>query len=88
MNTIDPPKSHTKATENIPQELLDSLSFKSTAKHIEALKQAIFDAPNTNQAKIDFIKNEITSGRYVINSDQIANKLMEDKQLIEQPEIA
>lgn len=88
MNTIDPPKSLKKAAGNIPQELLDSLSFKNTAKQIEALKQAILDAPDTNQAKINFIKNEITSGRYIINSDQIANKLVEDKQLIEQPEIA
>lgn len=46
-------------------------------KELEALKEAIFNCPDINQAKINFIKEEITSGRYEIEPNHIARKLTE-----------
>ena len=75
-------------TSNIQTRLIESLNFDDTAKQMDALKALIFNPPETNQTKIQFIKEELSAGRYQIHSKHIVASLMEYVGLIEEPEIA
>ena len=52
------------------------------------LKAIIFDTPEAELAKIQMIKDEIAAGRYQINSNHIANKLLEFVPIVEEVEMA
>ncbi|KTD21611.1 negative regulator of flagellin synthesis FlgM [Legionella londiniensis] len=71
----------------VPKELLTSLNFEDSARQLDELKATIFNAPELNLNKIKFLKEEIANGRYRIQSDKIAEKLIEF-QLVSQPEPA
>lgn len=47
-------------------------------KEVEALKAMLFHTPEMNQDRIEFIKGELSAGRYQIDSLAIANKLLEN----------
>lgn len=90
-------KTRNAATQNhpaqnnetdIPSELMQDLSLEETTKHIDALKAIIFNTKEANQAKIDFIKQELAVGKYRINSQRIANELAEFHEIVTQPEPA
>lgn len=68
-------------------ELLDNLNFTDSAKQLEALKALIFSAPEDNQKKIEFLKEEISAGRYEINSQRIAAKFIEYNRCLEPGEV-
>ena len=55
---------------------------------LSTLKTLIFDTPEAIQTKIQFIKEEIASNRYEVNSQHIAAKLVEHVSLAEELEIA
>jgi anti-sigma28 factor (negative regulator of flagellin synthesis) len=56
---------------------------------LETLKALIYKTQESNQLKIEFIKEELQSGKYETQSDQIARKLMEYSLVsTEEPEIA
>jgi anti-sigma28 factor (negative regulator of flagellin synthesis) len=44
---------------------------------IKALNNLLFNVPLTDEAKIQFIKEELSNGRYQIQSQSLAAKLME-----------
>jgi flagellar biosynthesis anti-sigma factor FlgM len=69
-------------------EFIDNINFDDTAKQMAELKAIIFDTPDTNETKIQFIKEELSAGRYQIHSNRIATKLMEYSDSTEQAEIA
>ena len=54
---------------------------------IAKLKAIIFDTPEAEHVKIQMIKEEISTGRYQINSHHIADKLMEFIPINEEVEI-
>ncbi len=58
-------------------ELLSHLDFADTAKKIQALEELIYSEPEINHAKIEFLKEEISTGRYEINDLKIAKRLAE-----------
>ena len=76
------------AQTNLIDDLLNTLHFEDSGKRLDALKQALFKTPETNDAKIEFIKAELKSGRYEINADRIAEKLIEQYEKTESPETA
>ncbi|AHE67008.1 flagellar biosynthesis anti-sigma factor FlgM [Legionella oakridgensis] len=92
MNQIDDLNTLKNMDAKSPRQMLDafmqSLSFDDTVKQIAALKAMIFNVPDINQAKIQFIKEEIAAGRYQIQSTRIAQKLTEYNQSMKEPEIA
>ena len=75
----------TAATSN--NTVLDPFNFDETATQMAALKALIFDSPETSQAKIEFIKEELAAGRYEIHSSRIAAKLLEFMPMTEETEI-
>ncbi len=78
--------SQQATTNDLSIDFLESLCISDT-KQLIALKELIFNAPNSNQAKIQFIKEEIAAGRYQTDSNLITAKLMEYNHTM-QPEIA
>lgn len=65
-----------KRSEATVSVTLDSVSLSSDSKQLQALKASLADAPEINQARVDFFKNEIESGRYEINSRSIARNML------------
>ncbi len=61
----------------INQSLAQSMDADEMTRSIAALKAILFDTPEANQAKIEFIKEELSAGRYPINAAHIASKLVE-----------
>ena len=62
-------------------------SLNDTAKQIAELKALIFNTYENNEAKIQFIKEELSADRYQINSHQIAAKLSEQNCVIQHAQI-
>lgn len=56
---------------------LNELDFSDSSKQLEELKQIIFNAVETNEAKIKFIKEEILANKYQIQNTLIAEKMLE-----------
>ena len=51
--------------------------LNSNNKSMEELKSIIFQITQSQANKIQFIKNEIKSGCYLINHDLVADKILE-----------
>lgn len=80
-------KKSVNTVETLPN-LIENLNFDDTAKQLEALKAHIFNTSESNETKIQFIKEELAAGRYEIHSDRIAAKLLEHALIVEEPEMA
>lgn len=70
------------------QAVHHSIDSHELACSIAALKAIIFDTAEANQAKIEFIKEELSAGRYQINTAHIASKLLEYAPVSEAAELA
>ena len=55
---------------------LNELDFSHSNQQLEELKALIFDADISVQAKLNFLKEELSAGRYVIHSEKIAEKML------------
>lgn len=77
-----------KSTQVTPSTLIKKLNFEDSAQQLEALKAHIFNTNESNQARIQFIKEELAAGRYEINSQRIATRLLEHAVIVEEAEIA
>jgi len=75
-------------SHEISHDFRDCLNFDDIAKQMAALKAIIFHTPDTNDAKIQFLKEELAAGRYQIQSSRIAARLMEYYTRLTQPEMA
>src|SRR5262245_42845499 len=60
------------------EEDANNVSISDTSKQLSALKEYILKAPEVNQAKIKFLRDELSSGSYRIVSDEIATKMLAD----------
>lgn len=65
-----------------------TLNAHNTEKQVAELKAIIFDTPISNDTKIQFIKEELATGRYVIHTEHIADKLLEQHVIPEPVEYA
>ncbi len=72
-----------KKKDTIPSELLESINLKP-AKQLEHLKELIFNSCDSNDAKIEFVRDEIKRNVYQVNAESIVNKMLEN---IEMPEV-
>lgn len=66
----------------------DRFDFSVTANHMAILNATILDTPEANNAKIQLIKEELLAGRYTINANNIATKLLAFAPATEVAEIA
>lgn len=92
VNTSDnhshsPNQQPVSSASEMQTSFIDSLNLDEIAKQTEALRAIIVSTPDTNQTKVQFIKEELSAGRYQIHSNKIAEKLMEYSQSEELAEI-
>ncbi len=59
-----------------------------TDNQLNKLKSLIFDTPIAEHMKIQLIKEELSTGRYQINSNHIADKLLEFAPVLEEMDMA
>ena len=78
----------TKTLSDIQTYLLTCFSREDIEHHMQTIKALLFDAPDTNLAKIQFFKEELTAGRYDIDSRRIAEKILEFTATKKVPETA
>lgn len=61
---------------------------QDTENQLARLKALIFDTPEAEHIKIQLIKDELENGRYEINANHIAAKLLEYARVNEDMEMA
>lgn len=72
----------------IPKDLLDNLSFTASSKQLEELKKQIFNSREIKNNKIAIIKDMLEKNQYQISSKGIAEKLLEELEIIKEVEPA
>lgn len=77
-NYISAENSSPLATQPIPDknDSFCKLLFSEGLKHIPSIKELIFEAPDTNEERIQKLKEEISSGRYETCGNTIAMKML------------
>lgn len=68
-----------KKNNGLNKDFIDHLNFEDTVKKTAVLKAIILNAAETNETKIEFLKEEIAAGRYQINNERIVEKLLEQQ---------
>ena len=78
-----------RMTSNKTQaSFMNSLDFSDIEEQMATLKSALFDIAETNDTKIQFIKEELSAGRYQIYNHHVAEKLLQYTDLIVESEPA
>lgn len=66
------------ATPSQNNDESSQVNLSGTSKQLSELKESISNAPEVNKARIEFLKEELATGRYRIVSDQIATRMFAD----------
>jgi len=74
-------QADSKASNSPTQDVgtRDSVSLSSTAQNISKIEAELKSLPDTNQSRIDSIKARIDSGEYQVNSQNLAQKLLDSE---------
>lgn len=54
----------------------DTLAISGFAKDLQIAKQAVSNAPDVRQTKIDDIKQQMEAGNYNVSASKVADKLL------------
>ncbi|MEA3417297.1 MAG: flagellar biosynthesis anti-sigma factor FlgM [Thermodesulfobacteriota bacterium] len=65
-----------QASDNVVQE--DKVSLSSTARDIQQAEKAIKELPDVREEKVRELQNEIETGKYDINGEKIAGKMISE----------
>ena len=58
----------------------DSIDISTKAKEIQQLEKTVQDKSDIRQEKVNQIKNAINQGTYEIDSEKVAEKILNDSQ--------
>lgn len=61
--------------------LPDSVNFSDVSKQLDSVKASLKDVPEVDQQKVLHFKAEIASGNYQINSNTIAQNMLNNVEL-------
>lgn len=67
-----------KETAESVEQPKDELQLSDAFREIEKLRQVIDNTTEIDQSRVERLKNLIDSGDYEINSDVIANRLLDE----------
>lgn len=62
----------------IGEVLLEQFDFSEVSHQLIALKESIFHAIASHEAKVAWLKQELLAGRYEIQSQHVAQKLLDE----------
>jgi negative regulator of flagellin synthesis FlgM len=60
-----------------------TVSITDSARQLAALEQAVKAMPNVNEARVAEIRKAIQDGRYTVDPEKIADKLMQMEQSLQ-----
>ncbi|MFT7185884.1 MAG: flagellar biosynthesis anti-sigma factor FlgM [Pseudohongiellaceae bacterium] len=66
-----------KPTTNLSKDSRDSVSLSSTAQNLAKIEVELKSLSEVDQAKVDVIKARVDSGDYQVNSQNLAQKLLD-----------
>lgn len=69
-------KGGSKAAQTSSKSAQDTVQLSGVSAHIQALENGIADASGFDAAKVEAIKQAISEGRFTINAEAIADKLI------------
>ncbi len=75
-----PQESKNSAQEN--KVSIDHVNLSSASKQLDALKAALQDISEINEARVQYFKAEIISGNYQINSSKIAMNMLNNVETV------
>lgn len=75
-NTAPTPRGAKSASQSARSSAQDNVTLSSTSTQIQALEAGISEASGFDAAKVDAIKQAISEGRFTINPEAIADKLI------------
>ena len=61
----------------MPDSTSAKCALSVNSKQLELIKASLLDVTQSHALKLQFIKDELDSGRYTIDSECIAHKLLE-----------
>ncbi|MFA9464526.1 MAG: flagellar biosynthesis anti-sigma factor FlgM [Velocimicrobium sp.] len=73
--------NQTKTTTNKSEKTTsfsDALQLSQTGKDIQVAKQAVKDAPDVREDRVNAIKAELASGTYRVSAEDVAEKLADN----------
>lgn len=73
-------KNSSGSTDSVSGNEQD-VHLSKTSHQIAILKQLAMGEPDVNHARVEFLRNEIQKGSYTVQSDAIADKMIEDLKL-------
>ncbi|ASQ46118.1 flagellar biosynthesis anti-sigma factor FlgM [Legionella clemsonensis] len=59
----------------------NQVNFSAISKQLNKLKEFILSAPEVDNKRVEFFKEELATGRYQINSKQIADTMFQDTEM-------
>jgi len=68
--------AESQSTNTPSQGTRDSVSLSSTAQNLAKIETELKTLPDVDQSKVDAIKAQIESGDYQINSQNLAQKML------------
>ncbi|WP_028389567.1 flagellar biosynthesis anti-sigma factor FlgM [Legionella fairfieldensis] len=80
IDTDNWPEAKTSSAEKSADEM-NPVTLSDISKQMAALKEYILTAPDINKARVEFLKEELSGGRYRIGNDQIAMKMFADVEI-------
>lgn len=74
-STVSNPAEVDAQAKSQPRQ--DAVLLTDQAQGLNKLQQRIKDAPSTNQSKVDALKAAIEKGDYQVNSQRVAQKMLD-----------
>lgn len=68
---------HAPAARSAPRQSSDLLDLTGRARELRALQQDLAKSPEFDTARVGALKDAVASGRYEVNAERIAHKLLE-----------
>jgi len=68
-----------QAANGVPQE--DKVSLSSTARDIQQVEKTIEQLPDVREEKVRELKDQIETGKYNVNGEKIAGKMLSESLL-------
>ena len=83
VNTVQDKKAAAVADEKGPDQALksDTVAISETARQVREARALLDKLPEVDNARVDDLKAQIESGRYEINSEKIAEKMLRESLL-------
>ena len=69
-------------TPNSPAKTADSVQLSSQAQTMSRIESGIKSSPDVDSAKVEAIKTAIAEGRFEINAEAIADKMLNQESLL------